>query len=212
MHMLDQGKQTIGVRVLRGTLLFLMRIFFRIEHFGMENIPDEGPLILAANHVTYFDPPWISVRIYRTVRIMTWDRLFIPPAGWILRWLGAFPVSLSNPESSSYRSALNILQNGEALMIFPEGGRSPDGSLMPFKTGAARLALRTGAAIVPVAVQGGERVWSKEMFLPRPAKVQIHYLPPIRKEQFPSDAVGLTGQLREAIANKLQAASRGSAS
>ncbi len=204
--MLDQGKQTFGVRLLRGTLLLLMRILFRIEHHGSENIPSEGPLILAANHVTYFDPPWISVRVYRTVRIMTWDKLFVPPAGWILRWFGAFPVSLSNPESSAYRAALRVLRRGEALMIFPEGGRSPDGSLMPFKSGAARLALRTGAAIVPVAVHGGERVWSKKMVFPRPAKVHIYYLPPIRPEQFPGNADELIEQVRERIASGLRAA------
>ncbi len=207
--MLDQGKQTVGVRLLRGTLLLLMRILFRIEHHGTENIPGEGPLILAANHVTYFDPPWISVRVYRTVRIMTWDRLFVPPAGWILRWFGAFPVSLSNPESSAYRAALKVLQRGEALMIFPEGGRSPDGSLMPFKSGAARLALRTRAAIVPVVVCGGDRVWSKKMLLPRPAKVRIYYLPPIRPGQFPRDADELIEQVRDAIASELQAAGSG---
>jgi 1-acyl-sn-glycerol-3-phosphate acyltransferase len=202
--MLDQGKQTVGVRLLRGILLSLMRVLFRIEHYGWESIPSEGPLILVANHVTYFDPPWISVRIYRTMRIMTWDKLFVPPAGWILQWFGAFPVSLSNPESSAYRIALRVLKNGGALMIFPEGGRSPDGSLMPFKAGAARLALRTGATIVPVAVWGGEKVWSKKMILPRPAKVRVYYLPPIRKEQFPESADELIGQVREAILSRLR--------
>lgn len=200
--MLDQGKNTIFVRVLRATFLFVMRVLFRIEHHGWERIPQEGPVLLVSNHVTYFDPPWISVRVYRTLRYMAWDKLFrIPLVGRILRWFGAFPVSLENPESSAYKAALRILQKGEALMIFPEGGRSSDGNLMPFKVGAARLALRTGATIVPVAVQGGEKVWSSQMRLPRPAKVRVDYLNPITKEQFPENAAELIQQVRNAILN-----------
>ncbi len=204
--MLDQGRQGVGVRLLRGSLLTIMRVLFRIEHHGWEKVPPSGPLILVANHVTYFDPPWISVRVYRTLRIMAWDKLFVPPAGWILRWFGAFPVSLTNPEAGAYRAALSILQRGEALLMFPEGGRSPDGSLMPFKAGAGRLALRTGATIVPVAVQGGGRVWSKRMVLPRPAKVRVHYLSPIKPEQFPDNAEELMKMIRDAILTGLQPA------
>jgi 1-acyl-sn-glycerol-3-phosphate acyltransferase len=207
--MLNQGRETIGVRLLRGSLLLLMRILFRIEHHGWERVPPSGPLILAANHVTYFDPPWISVRIYRTLRIMAWDRLFVPPAGWVLRWLGAFPVSLENPEFSAYRAALRILQRGEALMIFPEGGRSPDGTLMPFRAGAARLALRTGATIVPVVVHGGDRVWSKKMIWPRPAKVRVDYLPPIGREYFPKSAEELIEHVRDAILRRQQESAGG---
>ncbi len=202
--MLDQGRQTAGVRLLRGTLLLLMRILFRIEHRGWETIPPDGPLLLVANHVTYFDPAWISVRVYRVVRYMAWDKLFIPPAGWILRWFGAFPVSLENPESGAYKVALRILQEGKALLIFPEGGRSPDGRLAPFKHGAARLALRTGATIVPVVVRGGERVWSKKMSLPRPARVRVEYLRPIRRNEFPNSAETLMQQVRAAISDRQQ--------
>jgi 1-acyl-sn-glycerol-3-phosphate acyltransferase len=200
--MLDQGKQTIVVRLLRGTLLLLMRILFRIEHYGWERIPRDGPLLFVANHVTYFDPPWISVRVYRTLRIMAWDKLFrFPLAGQILRWFGAFPISLENPESGAYKAALRILRKGEALMLFPQGGRSSDTSPLPFKEGAARLALRTGATIVPVVVHGGENVWSNQMLLPCPAKVRIYYLPPITKEQFPENTEELMQQVREAIMN-----------
>ena len=143
-------------------MLFLMRLLFRIEHSGMEHVPTTGPVIFVANHVTYFDPFWIAVRVYRTLRFMAWDKIFsIPLAGSIFRWFGAFPVSLDNPESSAFKAALTVLRKGEALMIFPEGGRSPDGRLMHFKPGAARLALRTGAAVVPVVVHGGAGVWNR---------------------------------------------------
>jgi 1-acyl-sn-glycerol-3-phosphate acyltransferase len=203
--MLDQGKETLDVKLLRGTLLLIMRVLFRIEHHGMENIPPDGALLIVANHNTYFDPLWISVRIYRAVRIMAWDRIFdFPLAGRIFRWLGAFPVSLDNPESSALKNSLKVLRKGEALMIFPEGGRSPNGQLLPFKEGAAHLALKTGASILPVAVHGGQKVWGPKMLLPLPRKVRVEYLPPIKATQCEKTVAELTEQLRKEIHSRLQ--------
>ncbi len=202
--MLDQGKNTLGVRFLRGTLLFLMRILFRIEHRGMENIPPEGPLLIVANHTTYFDPFWISVRIYRAVRYMAWDKIFgFPFAGHIFHWFGAFPVSLESPETSALKTSLKVLRKGEALVIFPEGGRSADGHLLPFKEGAAHLALKLGATVLPVVVHGGVRVWGPRMPLPLPRKVSVEYLPPIKPGEFEKSARDLTEQIRHAISSRL---------
>jgi len=202
--MIEQGIQTLDVRLVRGTLLALMRVLFRIEHKGRENIPQDGPLLIVGNHNTYFDPFWIAVRIYRTVRFMAWDKIFeIPLAGRLFRWLGAFPVSLDKPESSALKNCLKVLRQGEALMIFPEGGRSPDGQLLPFKEGAAHLAMKMGAVILPVVVHGGERVWGPRMILPLPRKVWVEYLPAIQPEQFAPSVEGLTRQIRETIRARL---------
>ncbi len=204
--MIDIGQNTIVVRLLRGTLLFLMRILFRIEHSGMDGIPAVGPLIVVANHVTYFDPFWIAARMTRKVHFMAWDKIFVfPPAGWLFRWLGAFPVNLENPEYSAFKAALKILKHGEALMIFPEGGRSPDGVPMEFKDGAARLAVRSGAAILPVVVYGGERVWNPKMIFPRPRKVRVEYLDPIYASngKFDCEEADLTERIRMRILEKL---------
>ena len=202
--MLDLGRQTLFIRTVRALFLFGMRVLFRMEHEGWERIPSTGPLILVSNHVTYFDPPWIAARVYRTLRYMAWDRLLeIPLAGGIMRWSGAFPVNLENPEFGAYRQALKILEHGEALMIFPEGGRSRNGKPGRFKVGAARLALRTGATIVPVAICGGEKVWSKQMRFPRPAKVRVYYLKPITRDQFPESADELIARVRLRICHGL---------
>jgi 1-acyl-sn-glycerol-3-phosphate acyltransferase len=206
--MFNQGEDRFSVHLIRGSLLLAMRILFRIEHHGMANIPEGGPLIITPNHVTYFDPFWVSVRIYRAVRFMAWDKIFeFPIAGAIFRWLGAFPVNLDAPEFGAYKCALAILKKREALMIFPEGGRSPDGNLMPFKEGAARLALKTGAPILPVLVEGGERVWSASMHIPRPRKVVVNYLPLIptpsipagNRDEFEKAAAALTGQIHDRL-------------
>jgi len=202
--MLDQGKETLDVKLLRGTLLLLMRVLFRIEHRGMENIPREGPLLIVANHTTYFDPFWVSVRIYRAVRFMAWDKIFrFSLAGAIFRWLGAFPVSLESPESGAYKNCLKVLRRNEALLIFPEGGRSPDGCLLPFKEGAAHLALKTGTTVLPVVIHGGIRVWGTAMVFPMPRKVSVEYLPPILPAQFAASVEGLTGRMRQMIGSHL---------
>jgi 1-acyl-sn-glycerol-3-phosphate acyltransferase len=204
--MLDAGKNTLGVRCLRAAILLMMRALFRIEHFGMDGIPPEGPLLIVSNHVTYFDPFWIGVRCYRRIRFMAWDKIFnFAPAGKLFRWFGAFPVSLTNPESGAYKTALRILREGGALVIFPEAGRSPDGSLMPFKDGAANLAIKTRATIVPVSVVGGEKVWCRNMRFPRPAKVRVFFLPPIPPDRFPGSAADLTERVRAQIHDRLAA-------
>ncbi len=202
--MLDQSSNTLGVRIFRWMLLLMMKVLFRIEHRGMENIPREGPLLIVSNHNTYFDPFWVSVLLYRSVRFMAWDKIFrIPLAGGLFRWLGAFPVSLENPESSAVKTSLKVLRRGEALMIFPEGGRSPEKSPRPFKEGAAHLALKTGATILPVAIHGGERVWGPKMPIPLPRKVRVEYLEPITPGRFEAGVEALTEQMRQAIVQAL---------
>jgi 1-acyl-sn-glycerol-3-phosphate acyltransferase len=94
-------------------------------------------------------------------------------------------------------------------VIFPEGGRSDDGSLMPFKPGAARLALRTGAAIAPVVVHGAAKVWNRYMWIPRPRKVIVDYLAPVLPERFPGTADELTEIVRSRMEARLRARSRG---
>ena len=198
--MIDQGKDTLDVRLLRAALMFIMRLLFRIEYLGLERVPKSGPLLIVANHVTYFDPFWITTPIRRTVRFMAWDRIFAQRlSSALFRWLGAFPVNLDNPKFGAYKTALQVLKRGEVLMIFPEGGRSPDGSLQPFKEGAAYLALRTGATILPVVVHGGRNVWSTQMTLPRPSKVRVEFLDPITKDDFDTGAAELTDRVRSVI-------------
>jgi 1-acyl-sn-glycerol-3-phosphate acyltransferase len=88
VEMIDTGKDTWFVRLLRAAFYIAMRIFFRIEHRGWERIPANGPLLIIANHVTYFDPFWIGVRVYRTLRFMAWDKIFrFPLSGRLFRWL-----------------------------------------------------------------------------------------------------------------------------
>jgi 1-acyl-sn-glycerol-3-phosphate acyltransferase len=173
--------------VLRPIAWRLFRWLFKVEFHGVENIPPEGACLITPNHVSYGDPIWITTPIYRRIYYMAWAKPFkIPVLGWVMRVFGAFPVDLeSAADASAQRNALEILRKGRALVIFPEGGRTRTGKLMPFKMGAFRLALTHGVPIVPVSIKGADKIWPVGRAIPRPGKLVITYHPPIAVERVP---------------------------
>ena len=145
------------IAVLSPFVWLFCRLFFKIKFFGVENIPPQGACIITPNHVTYADPIWITIPVKRRIYYMAWDKPFrIPVLGLLMRMFGAFPVNLDvAADASAQREAIELLRNGSALVIFPEGGRTRTGKLMPFKMGAFRMALAHGVPIVPVSIEGG---------------------------------------------------------
>jgi 1-acyl-sn-glycerol-3-phosphate acyltransferase len=165
----------------RFLLGLIFGLYFRIEFEGAERAPSDGPMIVAPNHVSYLDPFWVSVPINRPLRYMTWDRMTrLPLLGRIIQAYGAFPVSLEKGDRSALRQASEQLRHDGGLMIFPEGGRTRTGRLMPFKPGVIRLALETNAPILPVTIIGGYKAFSPHHLFPRPYKIKIIYHDPIR--------------------------------
>ncbi|HXU09509.1 MAG TPA: lysophospholipid acyltransferase family protein, partial [Blastocatellia bacterium] len=143
---------TFLINLLRPLARLFCRIVFKIEFYGVENIPLEGACIITPNHVTYADPIWITIPIVRRVYYMAWDKPFkIPVLGLMMRIFGAFPVNVEAADVSAHRAANDALSTGRALVIFPEGGRTRTGKLMPFKMGAFRFALTYGVPVVPVS-------------------------------------------------------------
>jgi 1-acyl-sn-glycerol-3-phosphate acyltransferase len=154
----------------------LCRAYFGLQLTGVDNIPADGPVIITPNHQTYADPPLVSIPVYRPVHYMAWSRLFeVPGLSWLIRRLRAFPVRLETRDSRATREAVRLLDSGEALMIFPEGGRSPDGSVQPFKLGAFRLAVARATPVLPVTIDGGTRAWPPGRAFPRPGVIRITY-------------------------------------
>ncbi|HET9531324.1 MAG TPA: lysophospholipid acyltransferase family protein [Blastocatellia bacterium] len=159
----------------------IFRLLFTLEYYGLENVPQTGPVILAGNHPSYLDPLLIGLPIKRVIKFMAWDALFrVPVLGWLIRQLGAFPVDIRKGKGeSAFREAIRVLENGYALGIFPEGQRSERGPMGELKTGVARLAIESGAPIVPITIGGASRAWPKWRLLPRPAKIIVRYHSPV---------------------------------
>lgn len=143
------------------------------EVTGAENIPEQGPAIICANHLHWLDPVVIACYIPRQVHFMAKRELFeIPVFGQALRALGAFPVNRGKADRAAIRAALSVLEAGKILGIFPEGTRSTTGQLGDFFNGTALLALKSGAPVVPAAIAGSYRERRLSLRFGRPFKVQ----------------------------------------
>ncbi|GAC1397720.1 MAG: hypothetical protein NVSMB56_12750 [Pyrinomonadaceae bacterium] len=168
------------IEILRVFIRSLSRALWHIELRGTENIPqNKNGLVIVANHQTYIDPFWVSIPIKKPIRYLAWSAAFKWfLVGRIIPLLGAWPLQIEGGGTQAIRRALNWLQTGGAVMIFPEGGRgNPDGTLLRFKTGAVRIALEAGVPVLPVTIRGGNHVWSKNQLRPHLAPVEIIYHP-----------------------------------
>ena len=150
---------------------------------GRENVPKEGPVILAPIHVSFFDPPVVSCASPRAVSFMAKEELFKPPVfGPLIRSLGAFPVKRGGVDKSSIRLAIARLQAGGTLIMFPEGTRGDGKTMSPLQAGVAILAKRSGAAVVPVGVCGSHRMMPKGAKLPRFSRLKVSFGKPFTWE------------------------------
>ncbi len=128
---------------------------FRIENYDSFHVPQSGPFLLASNHVSYLDPPAIGASFRRPIYYFARDTLFRGPADRILRGVNAVPVNnRGGSDLAAVRRALEVLQSGEGLLIFPEGTRSPDGNFLPARRGIGLLACKGGVPVLPTRIFG----------------------------------------------------------
>jgi len=171
------------LNLLRLALRAVCRAYFGLELIGVEQIPASGPLIITPNHQTFADPPLVTIPVLRPVHYMAWSRLFaVPVFGRFIRLLRAFPVQVESADPRAARAAVRLLQSGQAVMIFPEGERSPDGGVQRFKPGAFRLAVSLGTPVLPVTIDGGHAAWPPGRVFPRPGRIRITYHAPIHPD------------------------------
>ena len=173
----------VVVRSVQYFALAVSKLLWFITYRNKENIPknlDRG-LLIAPNHQTYIDPVWICAPIRRKFRFMAFDKAFDWfLIGKIIKYLGAFPVSLEGSGTrKAWREAKKALEDNATLIVFPEGAREfADGKMFPFKSGAVRLAMETGVPILPVTVRGGNKIWAQGMKYPKFFhRVEIIYHP-----------------------------------
>ncbi len=140
--------------VAKSIVRVLTKVLWRVQASGQQNVPPSGPLIVAANHVSYMDPPVLGAYCPRKISYMAKVELFrMPILGPLIRSLGAYPVDRGGSAKTAIKRSVEVLGQGGAIGIFPEGTRNLDGSVRP-QTGAALLASLTGAAVVPAALVG----------------------------------------------------------
>jgi 1-acyl-sn-glycerol-3-phosphate acyltransferase len=162
----------------RGTVSPLFRLYFRMHVSGAEHIPASGPAIVAPNHKSFWDSFFIGVCTRRHVRFMAKTELIQARYGRLLVRLGAFPVRRGQADEDALETARTVLRQGGLLALFPEGTRirDPDQLGHP-RRGAGRLALETGAPLVPCAITGTERIFRGGFPVPR--RVQVAFSEPI---------------------------------
>ena len=148
--------------ILYRILHVLFPAFFRFcgaKDYGAENMPPEGGVIVAANHMSNWDPPFLASFLQRPVSDMAKQELFeIPIFGTVIRWLFAFPVRRGAADRSAVKAAVKELRAGRCVGIFPEGTRSKDGEVHRFGAGVALLASMSGAPVVPAAIVGTDKM------------------------------------------------------
>jgi len=193
-------------RVLTSTVQALFHLIAVIEARGVENLPKEGPVVLAANHVTNFDVFPMQFSLPRPIFFMAKAELHRNPILDVaLRHLGSFPVERGARDEWALRHAEKVLEHGQMLGIFPEGKRNKGRGLRPAKTGAARLALAVNCPIVPLAVEGTQRMFQR---FPRRTLVHITVGEPIFPEHGDT-ALSLTDRVMFALAELLPLEQRG---
>jgi 1-acyl-sn-glycerol-3-phosphate acyltransferase len=169
----ERGVNPFVLFMVRAILTPFFLIYLRMERIGREHIPSEGPVILASNHRSFFDPFVIGTMTRRPVyyvakkELFTYNRFLT----WLLNSLGAFPVDRGAGDQHSIETAKIILARGEIVLMFPEGTRTRPGALGKPKRGVGRLALETGAPVVPIAIIGTEDI--RRGWRIRPRKVRL---------------------------------------
>lgn len=178
-----------SINLMRPIIGLGSRVFWRLEHQGVENIPTGGGLIIAANHQSYGDPFWLALPVKRSIRFLAWNEAFSwPVVGKAIRLLGAWPLNVQASDPAAIRRSLTWLRDSGVIVIFPEGGRGlPDGSMVRMKGGAVRMALEAGVPILPVTIRGANRVWPSNKLFPRLGKVEIVYHPVMHVKQLSNE-------------------------
>ena len=197
------------IRVARVWSRMLLRIAgVRVETHGLQKIDPDGAYVFASNHVSYMDTPVVLALIPVQFRFLAKRSLFrIPLLGHHLKRAGHIPVPRDNPREAIRTMAeagRAVRERGISLLIFPEGGRSADGTLQTFKEGVAYIAIKAGAPVVPIAIEGTMHVVAMHSAIVRPGRVVLHIGDPIPTEGLTlADRGRLTEQIREQVERML---------
>jgi 1-acyl-sn-glycerol-3-phosphate acyltransferase len=182
---------------LKPIAVFLMRAWFGLRVRGAEHVPASGPALIVSNHQSILDPPVIGGAARRQIYFLAKAELFkIPMFGSLIRALHARPVRREGSDPGALRTAAQLLGEGKALLVFPEGTRSLNGSLGEGKPGVGMLAVTSGAPVVPAYVSGTLEALPKGSAWPRRSQVSVSFGPALHFK--PRNGAGRKERYREA--------------
>jgi 1-acyl-sn-glycerol-3-phosphate acyltransferase len=191
----------------RTSVLVAFKVAFRARGYDRKNVPAKGPVLLASNHESFLDPPTIAVLLHhRHLEFVARGSLFKGFFGHIIKWLNAIPLKDDSGDAGAIREVLRRLDAGRAVLIFPEGSRTPDGEMKEFKRGVALLVKKAQCPVVPVAIAGAFQHWpvgGKCRF--RGPSVRVKYGKPIAHEELMSDGADAALERVRAEVTKLRA-------
>ena len=152
-------------RAIRVLAHIIAALFLNVRVVGRQNVPKEGAFIVASNHLSWMDVPLVPAYLQRKVVYMAKEEAFYSKVGWLVRFMGAFPVKRGEADRQSLRAADQQLKAGKVFIIFPEGTRSKTHKMAKAHAGLGMIALRSGVPVVPVAIWGTE--YGLKKFRPR---------------------------------------------
>ena len=170
---------TLSYRFTRFTFSIFFRIWFRWKVLHRERVPAEGGVILASNHVSYLDPVYVVSALERMVVGLARESAFnVPLGGRILRSWRVIPVDQSGT-GRGLKTFLSRLRSGDAVVMYPEGTRSPTGQIRAPQPGIGLIIIKSNAPVVPIKLFGAYEAYARHHWLPRPYQVQIKFGEPL---------------------------------
>jgi 1-acyl-sn-glycerol-3-phosphate acyltransferase len=168
---------------------FFYATYFRWRVFNPERVPLEGPVILAANHASFIDPPLVGGGVKRPINYLARENLFrFPVVGWVLHRWQVVPVDRDGGGAKGLKNILDRLLDGGAIILFPEGTRTRDGKLQPARSGIGLTVIKSNAPVVPVRVFGTFEAYGRHMKIPLPHRIGVKYGKPMMFTELRAEA------------------------
>jgi 1-acyl-sn-glycerol-3-phosphate acyltransferase len=197
---LSSEKETSYYGACRRIVYLASVVFFHVRHYGRGNVPNHGPVILASNHQCFWDPVLVGTgagrMLYFLTRASAFRHLLL---GNLLVSVNAVPVERGQADHRALRRAVELVSRGNGLLLFPEGTRTHDGSIGPFKPGIVSIAQHAGCPIVPVAIRGGFEAWPRQRRWPLPGRVSVAYGPALDPGKGRTEARVVTARLEQSV-------------
>lgn len=182
-----------------------LKCFHRFEVKGLGNVPPKGGFILACNHLSYLDPPAVGCRIPRNLHYFARDSLFFGPLGLLITKLNSIPVNRDQLDLGTLRKVLTVLKGGEPVLVFPEGTRSPDGTLQKSQKGLGLLVHKSGVPVLPARLHGSFEILGKGKLFPRIGKkLYLNIGSPILSEKLSFDSSDRYQKISDLVMHEIE--------